>query len=371
MHMLRINWYKFFLVAISAQLLLVTGSIFAQNESGDLFSLDIESLMNIEVVSAAKKAQRIGEAPAVMSVLTREDIKNLAVNTLIDAVGYVTGVTSYNTYHGVGPITIRGTVQTEHFNSKILFLLNGHPVSNPVQDAFELDSVPIDAVDRVEFIRGPVSVLYGTRALIGVINIVTRTDYKDGLYQANYRYGSFDTHEARLTAGDRAGDVDFFAASTLRNRKGFLLEVEPDQDEAGMGFTQRQGQESASIFATIGYGDFDFDYNFSYREFPRVIGLLPNSNFRSEWEQLGHRFDLRHEYQMSAELTITSKLRFDIEEFDRFISNLRFIDPGIPGNVSSNSNLSKKYGAEFYANWEPNEDLDMIIGVQYDRYKIR
>ncbi len=125
------------------------------------------------VVSATSTEQDLRDAPATISVITREELEQRPVEDLSDALRGTPGVT----ISGIGlnrrGISIRG-MPSEH----TLILIDGQRI-NTAADAiahadYDLGWVPTEAIERIEVVRGPMSSLYGSDALGGVVNVITR-----------------------------------------------------------------------------------------------------------------------------------------------------------------------------------------------------
>ena len=162
----------------------------------------------VPVVTAASRfAQGTGEAPASISVITGEEIRRFGYRTVADVLTSVRGIYSSNdrnyTYLG-----LRGFAETGNYNSRTLVLLDGHRLNEPLADAayFGLESaVAIEDIERVEVIRGPGSSLYGTNALLGVINIVSkRTDWRG--VRVGAETGNLGTYRGRVAWSGRVWD---------------------------------------------------------------------------------------------------------------------------------------------------------------------
>ena len=127
------------------------------DRSQDLTEMSLEDLMNIPVMGASKYAQKLSEAPADVSIVTREEIKKYGYRTLADILRSVRGfyVTYDRNYSYLG---VRGFNRPGDYNMRILFLVDGHRLNDNVYDCaligtdFPLD---VDLLDRVEIIRGP------------------------------------------------------------------------------------------------------------------------------------------------------------------------------------------------------------------------
>jgi outer membrane receptor for ferrienterochelin and colicins len=92
----------------------------------------------------------------------------------------VPGFSTIDGHIGNTPVMVRGAV--EAFNQKVLFLLDGVPYWMPTHSDIPMNGVPFESIDYIEVIRGPGSVLHGTNASGGVINVVTRVDNISSLF---------------------------------------------------------------------------------------------------------------------------------------------------------------------------------------------
>ncbi len=152
------------------------------------------------LLSATKYLMDSKTAPAINSVITAEEIRNMGARNLFDVLDKIPGVsTSWNQIKGL--INIRG-VQTDH-SEKVLLMLDGVTLRDSYTGSptyFYGDDLMVENVKRIEVIRGPGSALYGANAFIGVINIITMDpeDYKDGHGMASASYGSFNTRQYTL-----------------------------------------------------------------------------------------------------------------------------------------------------------------------------
>ncbi len=125
------------------------------------------------VVTATRGEQEIAQAPASMSVVTGPDLRRRPVQDLAEALENEPGVT----INGVG-MTRRGISIRGMSNEHVLTLVDGRrttdSAANMAHVDFDLGWVPTIAIDRIEVVRGPLSALYGSEALAGVVNVITR-----------------------------------------------------------------------------------------------------------------------------------------------------------------------------------------------------
>ncbi|MDB6139587.1 MAG: TonB-dependent receptor [Verrucomicrobiaceae bacterium] len=171
-----------------------------------LKGLSLEQIMQIEiptVYGAAKHEQKTTEAPSAVSVITREEIQAYGHRTLAEVLRSVRDLyVGYDRNYGY--VGVRGFNRPGDFGGRVLILIDGHRLNEPVFDSAGVVTdfpVDVDMIERVEVIRGPGSALYGNNAFFAVINVVTRTAAELGGGEFSGEAGSFDTFKGRLSYG--------------------------------------------------------------------------------------------------------------------------------------------------------------------------
>ena len=232
-------------------------------EPPGLADKSLEDLMSVEVgtvFGAARREQRVTEAPSSVTIVTAEDIRTFGWRTLAEALSSVRGfyVTNDRNYTYVG---VRGFGRPSDYNNRVLVLVNGHRYNDNVYDQALLGhEFPIDLslVDRIEVIRGPGSALYGTSAFFAVINLVLRPGGAVGGSESSIEVGSFDTYRLRTSYGRRsASGVDsLFSVSHLSSDGQSLLYFpEYDQPDFNFGVNRDADRESStSVYGSVGRG---------------------------------------------------------------------------------------------------------------------
>lgn len=148
-------------------------------ESDALFGLSLEQLANIKVESASLVSLAQSRAPAIVSLITREEMEAWGDRSVADALARVPGFYRVDT-QGFQDVGVRGLFGGQRsWNRQLKVLIDGQP------QAFRPDSsnflntalLPLSAVDRIEVVRGPTSALYGADAFLGTVNVITRKDH--------------------------------------------------------------------------------------------------------------------------------------------------------------------------------------------------
>ena len=146
--------------------------------SNDWRNLTLEQLVNVEVkvFAASRREETVSQAPASVTIITRDEIQKYGYRTLAQALASVPGLYISND-RGYSYVGVRGLGIPSDYNSRVLFLLNGLPLNDKYYDSFTPELTPdmLDAVDRIEVVKGPSSALYGSEALFATVNIITRS----------------------------------------------------------------------------------------------------------------------------------------------------------------------------------------------------
>jgi len=145
----------------------------AGSEDLDLAQMSLEDLMDIEVTSVSKKAEKLSDAAAAIYVLTGEEIRKSGARTIPDALRMVPGLHVANIDGSTWAISARGF--NASFSNKLLVLIDGRTVYSPLFSGvwWDVQDVLMEDIDRIEVIRGPGATLWGANAVNGVINIIT------------------------------------------------------------------------------------------------------------------------------------------------------------------------------------------------------
>lgn len=153
----------------------------------DVFDMGLEQLSQLEVSVASGKRDSIVDAPAIVSSYSRADLEKFGIRTLKDMLSFVPGFVAQPTYIGNTAIGVRGI--SDGFNQKLLLLLDESPYWMTSHSDMPLLGIPFEAIDHVEVIRGPASVMYGTNASAGIVRVVTRKNDKSALTLAGGSHG--------------------------------------------------------------------------------------------------------------------------------------------------------------------------------------
>lgn len=241
-------------------------------EAQDESLKELMALLNTDVTVASKSAESVNAAPGIITVVTRPEIEGFAAQNLGQVLNRVVGMALLSP--DVFPnqsLVIRGQ-ETTPYNNHVLVLLNGRPMRDPITGGLNgsyWNAFPIGVVEKLEIIRGPGSVLYGSCAYSGVVNIVTRTREEDGVggqftlgtgsFQASHRSG-----QVQVRMGDLKGIVGISQFRDLGAEASFFdyphkNPADPTGPKIQTFGTGRFSQRNLGLMAHLDYAGFSLN----------------------------------------------------------------------------------------------------------------
>lgn len=164
-------------IVLSSTCLVLAQSATALSKSEDLSDFSLEDLMKVEVSSASKFAQSSSQAPSAVQVLTAEDIRRHGWSTLAEALDSLPGLYA-SSDRAFGFLGARGFMVPGDYNMRFLLLMDGQPLNDNLYDQANLGHefrLDMGMIERIEYVPGPGSSIYGSNAMFGVINVITRS----------------------------------------------------------------------------------------------------------------------------------------------------------------------------------------------------
>lgn len=178
---------------------------------------------------AIGEVQPIAKAPAVASVITAEEIKRLGAKDIDQILETVPGLHVGRDIIGYNSLFVFRGIYAD-FNPQVLLLVNGIPLTNLFQGDRNVvwGGMPVEAISRIEVIRGPGSALYGADAFAGVINVVTKTPQELEGLSGGVSMGTFQTTNLWAAVGGTSGDLSYSGVIELGKTEGSDSVVETD-----------------------------------------------------------------------------------------------------------------------------------------------
>src|SRR3984957_12953585 len=166
---------RLFLLSILGAFLAVSVSGQVAQNIPDVTQITLEDLMNLQVTSVSKRAQKLADAAAAIFVITQDDIRRSGASSIPEALRLAPGLEVARIDENKWAIGSRGF--NGRFDNKLLVLIDGRSVYTPLFSGvyWNVQDVMLEDVDRIEVIRGPGATLWGANAVDGVINIITKS----------------------------------------------------------------------------------------------------------------------------------------------------------------------------------------------------
>lgn len=227
--------------------------------------------MQVQVVTGASKhAQAADEAPANVSIITAADIKAYGWRTLADILRSLPGLyTSYDrSYTTLGA---RGFLRSGDYDTRLLLLIDGYRTNDPIFDQAAVGTesmLDVDLIERVEYVPGAGSAVYGSNALFGVINIITKRGRDIGGVQVSGSTGSANApnaREGRVTWGKRAENgAEWLLSASVDDSPGRdLYLAEFNQPGVSDGVARGMDFDRAKrLFAKGSFGEFGLTFGY-------------------------------------------------------------------------------------------------------------
>ncbi len=300
------------------------------------------------IITGTKTEVSRNSVPLTVSVISRRQIEESSESALLPVLGeqvpgiFITerGISGFGVATGsAGSINIRGTGGNP--NTQTLILLNGNPqfmgiMGHPLPDAYIASDV-----EKVEIIRGPASTLYGTNAMGGVVNIITKMQKEDG-FNANARsmFGSYNTQKYMLNAGFKKNSFSVFASF--------------NHDQTG-GHRDSSDFKINNGYIRSGYiisHNFNLNADFSIAEFKAADPGLENSI-------AGEAIDI---IRGMGSVSIDNK-------FDNTNGSARFFyNYGEHDITDGFHSEDKNFGTVIYQSFNFSQNNTITLGIDYKRY---
>lgn len=316
---------------------------------------DEEALLKLygdeEMISIATGSHRpIAKAPAVATVITAEDIKAMGATDLDEVLETVPGLHVARSSLGYNPIYIFRGIFSDS-NVQVLVLVNGIPITNLFSGNRSQiwGGMPVEAIARIEVIRGPGSAIYGADAFAGVINIITKTNQDIEGTELGVRAGSFNTYDGWALHGGTWGGFDVAAILEYHDTDGPGEIIDADAQTAfdrGTSASVAPGpvnlqRENFDARLDIARGDWRLRAGLQRRrDWGNGAGVAqaldPNNRFASDrWnvDLTYHNSEFAEDWDVAAQLSY-----FDTsQELER---DLRLFPPGTRLPIGSDGNIN-------------------------------
>lgn len=321
------------------------------------------------VVTATRAPESRELTGTSISVLTADDLENRQILVLSDALAEVPGVQIVRN-GGFGQPTsvlLRGAEA-----GQTLVLIDGVRINDPtaVDESAILGDVLVNNIDRVEVLRGPQSTLYGSDAIGGVVNILTRRGGDQPFSMSGEAEGgSFDTYRLNAAANGSAEAVDYGASLNFYHANGISAA------DSRFGNTETDGYTNGGITANVRV-HLDDDASLDLRtydvlahdDFDNNFVSIPNPPYFRVADSPAYGNDeLFANYAGLNFGSFAGELQSRLAVTGLFSSRTTFPAPGIPDDFTARGNVERY---EYQGVFSPLPDNQVIFGAEYQRSHI-
>jgi vitamin B12 transporter len=328
-----------------------------------------ESLERIELPEVVVTANRLEATPdkvgSSQTVITREQLDRLQQATVFDVLKNVPGLDLSRSGGPGSPasVFIRGAN-----SGQTLVLIDGVEVNDPISTtrSFNFADLSTDNIERIEIVRGPQSTLYGSDAIGGVINVITRRGEGRPGISLSIAGGSFGNWQEKLWTGGGTDRVDYSLGVSRQDTDGISAAAAAD------GNSETDGYENTTVSARLGFTPVEkFGVNVIAR-YTDVSADLDNAGgvFGDDPNHVGDQTQLV--FRTEAELTLFDdlwhqELGLSVTDIDRDYRN--DFDPAHPAEMSE----SRFNGSMIKIDWQHNlrlaEQNTLTIGLETEEEK--
>jgi outer membrane receptor for ferrienterochelin and colicins len=156
-------------------------NIYLKNSPSYIYNLSLEELLQVKVVSASNVPEKLSEVPATMIVISEQDILERGYCSISEIFNDLPGM-DITRHYGDQPVFNYWRGFRTAFSQPYLFMIDGMLCNDIFYNQPQIiDNIPLSNIENIEIVYGPVSAVYGANAFMGVINVITKKNTKDGM----------------------------------------------------------------------------------------------------------------------------------------------------------------------------------------------
>lgn len=316
-----------------------------------------ENVLDEVVVTATKSPKKLSETGKVITVITKEQIEHSGGKDLSQVLNEQVGITLNSATSNPGKdksLFLLGA--TDKYT---LILLDGIPLNEPagVGGSFDLRLLSLDNIERIEILQGSQSTLYGSNAVAGVINIISkRSQTKNPQLNGLLTYGSYNSFKGSANISQKTKLLEYNLNYTYYNTDG----ISEAKDTTGKANFDKDGYKQNAVQAILGINvtdKFKLSPYFRYSKFKGgfdsaafldapsyYIASLMNTGLDGHYNYATGSLHFNYGYDFTKR---------DYESYYPFQSSGKF------------------HNAEAYVNQTLNKNVQMVAGVSYQSYKVK
>lgn len=339
---------------------LITGTVLWGGNSVLAQENEQEFTLDPMVITATRTEKRDVDVPASTTILSNQDLKNTGAQNLQVALGRVPGLI-YKTFSpGGGAMgTMANEIAIRGVSNGTLVMLNGTPMN--LRGKYFLDAIPVENVERVEIVKGGAGVLYGSEAMGGVINIITKKEFTNSV---SVGYGNYGQQKYSASVGTDKVNVGY------NLEKWGNVDTISRSDDKGLKHTDMTGSEKRNLYVDYKIND---NWNFLYNYFETNVRY--DTWFDDAYKEVPEGGALQQNREYVTKQNLVQLLYQD----DTLKANLYYNQNKLMANGFTNYNTSgefqgkiydtdeknRTYGADVQKEWQLNSKGSLVLGGSY------
>ncbi|KPA12067.1 TonB-dependent receptor, plug domain protein [Candidatus Magnetomorum sp. HK-1] len=337
----------------------------------DIFNMSMEEMLQVVVVTAGKKEEKIADIPASVVIINRSDIERYGFSTLEEILENVPGMYKIDDMSGYKPIFgVRGFWAGSPRN--IIFMINGISQADGIFDMFPLAqfNLPVESIDKIEVIRGPMSVIYGHGAFFGAINIITDDPISNETKSIiSTSYGTQANKKITIRSTGKEGDLSFafnagyYSTDGLKenlSKMSTKIDTLPYINDTNNRTNDRLESDYQYINLSTNYKKFYTHMSFN-RGFDEIYLILPSFSEGSSYLRESAKICAGYKEKISDLITIDSKINY------HHFSMRMDVDWLNAGNSGFSSAQSQMFEGELNAYFDFGTDLHVTSGFYFKK----
>ena len=311
------------------------------------FADDIE--LGKIVVTPSRVEESYGSTSQQVDVITSKEIQSTLATDLSEVLSGVNSINISN-YGGVGSlknIQMRGATSSE-----VLVMVDGRPVNSPRDGQADLSMIPVDNIDRVEVVHGPGSSSYGSSAMGGTVNIITKSPPDKPKTELLSSFGTFRTYVEQLSNGATVGNFGYIINGSYQSSQGFRTNSE----------FNAKNFDSKLEYKLNDYNQLGLNFGF-YKNRSGVPGRINSPDIDDKQVNLNNFIDFKWGFKPDA--STNASLRF-YNTYDRLEFNPNSLDnPNFEFSTAKTVQSTQVRGIGLQVEKQFTEKYRLVTGLDY------
>ena len=339
-------------------------------DNKELISFSLAELAQLVICTAGKKSEKINTIPASVELITKADIASYGYTSLEEIIANITG------YYTIDDLSytlslpgVRGVLSQN--GTGVIILINGVNQLRKGLESYSLreSNVPVESIDRIEIIKGPMSVMYGTGAFFGVINIITDKPEAGNLQgHVTASTGSLKTKKTSISVTGKGGNVNYSMNAGYAYTYGRNFNLSEMTDDFTQFATVNAPQNTdGRLEGTDKYFDMSVDLKPFYCKVTYMEIMQEAYGVSANWDDKGgHHENSRMNMMTGFNKSITDKLNVNASLRYTILNewiDIAWLRQDYYGKQDLRAN---SYDTELRVNYSPTNKIDVTMGANHN-----